>query len=291
MAVPPLRALLSRIPRSARMLVLPLAFLVAFFAIPLALVFAASLMTRGHPLVWQLEGSAYLRLLNPLYLDVFLRSVLIAGGATLTCLLCGFPLAYFIVRQPAGRRRFLYFLVLIPLTANSLVLTYSWITLLRPQGFVDRALQALGWFGEGPFVLLYTPAAVFIGLVYWYLPFMVYPIYASLEKLDFTLAAAAADLGADRGHIFRRIILPLSLPGILTGSILVFIQCLCSFVVPDMLGGSKTLMIGNLIQQRFLSLPQDWPLGAAISLTLLALMAAGIYASSRAGGTAPGKSP
>lgn len=269
------------IPRAPRLLAAPVAFLAVFFFAPLALVFAASLMARGHPLEWTLDGSAYLRIFNPIYAGVFLRSLGIAAAATLGCILLGFPLAYFIVRQPRGRRQLLYFLVLIPLTANSLVLTYSWITILRPQGFLDLALQHLGWFGPGPFVLLYTPAAVLIGLIYWYLPFMVYPIYASLEKLDFTLAAAAADLGASRSQIFRRVVLPLSAPGILTGTILVFIQCLCSFVVPDMLGGSKTMMIGNLIQQRFLTLPQDWPLGAALSMSLLALLGAAIFFSFR----------
>jgi spermidine/putrescine transport system permease protein len=267
--------------KGLRLLTLPSLFLAVFFAAPLTLVLAASFMTRGHPIEWTWDGSAYIRMFNPIYLGVFFRSLGIAAVATLACLLLGFPLAYFIVRQPPARRRLLYFLVLIPLTANSLVLTYAWITLLRPQGFIDLALQKLGWFGPGPFVLLYTPAAVLIGLTYWYLPFMVYPIYASLEKLDFTLTAAAADLGASRAQIFRRVVLPLSAPGILTGTILVFIQCLCSFVVPDMLGGSKTLMLGNLVQQRFLTLPQDWPLGAAISISLLALLGAAIFFAMR----------
>jgi len=264
-----------------RLLAAPLAFLALFFAAPLALVLAASLAARGQPLDWAFSLGAYQRMLDPLFAGVFLRSAALAAAATLTCLLLGFPLAYFIVRQPPPRRRLLYFLVLIPLTANSLVLTYSWITILRPQGFLDLALQSLGWFGPGPFVLLYTPAAVFLGLTYWYLPFMVYPIYASLEKVDFTLSAAAADLGATRRQTFLRIILPLSTPGILAGSMLVFIQCLCAFVVPDMLGGSKTLMIGSLIQQRFLTLPQDWPLGAAISITLLALIGAAVFLTLR----------
>lgn len=267
--------------KSLRLLALPFGFLAIFFIAPLVLVLAASLMARGQPIEWTLDGGAYLRLFNPVYLGVLLRTVGIAAAATLVCLLLGFPLAYFIVRQPPARRRLLYFFVLIPLTANSLVLTYAWITILRPQGFVDLALRNLGWFGPGPFALLYTPAAVLIGLIYWYLPFMVYPIYASLEKLDLTLTAAAADLGASRGQIFRRVILPLSAPGIVTGTILVFIQCLCSFVVPDMLGGSKTLMLGNIIQQRFLTLPQDWPLGAAISVSLLVLLGAAIFFSLR----------
>lgn len=267
--------------KALRLLAGAVGFLTVFFAAPLALVLAASLASRGQPLDWSWDGGAYLRLFDPLYAGIFLRSALLSTAATLACLAFGFPLAYFIIRLPPAWRRLLYFLVLIPLTANSLVLTYSWITILRPQGFLDLALQHLGWFGPGPFVLLYTPAAVWIGLTYWYLPFMVYPIYASLEKLDFTLCAAAADLGASRRHIFLRIILPLSSPGILTGCMLVFIQSLCSFVVPDMLGGSKTLMIGSLIQQRFLTLPQDWPLGAAISITLLILIGAAVFFSLR----------
>ncbi|MDX6766975.1 MAG: ABC transporter permease [Candidatus Methylacidiphilales bacterium] len=262
-----------------RLLALPLAFLAVFFAIPFGIIAVASFMSRGNPLEWTPDLSAYGRVMDPLLIKVFFRSVFIASGATASCLAFGFPLAWFIVRQPPSRRRFLYFLVMIPLTANSLVLTYSWIAILRQQGFMDRFLQSLGWFGEGPFVLLYSTPAVFLGLTYWYLPFMVYPIYASLEKLDFTLAAAAADLGAGRWETLRRIILPLAAPGILTGCTLVFIQTFCSFVVPDMLGGGKVDMIGNIIQKRFLSLPQDWPLGAALSMALLALIGGALFLS------------
>jgi spermidine/putrescine transport system permease protein len=120
--------------------------------------------------------------------------------------------------------------------------------------------------------LLYTPAAVLIGLVYWYLPFMVYPLYASLEKVDYSLLDAAYDLGASRWHAFRSVLLPLVMPGVATGCLLVFIESLGAFVVPDLLGGAKSMMLGNLIQQRFLSTPQDWPLGAAVAVSLLVVM-------------------
>ncbi|MBI3659345.1 ABC transporter permease, partial [Candidatus Acetothermia bacterium] len=139
----------------------------------------------------------------------------------------------------------------------------------------DSLLHALG-FAE-PISLLYTPTAVVIGLVYWYLPFMVYPIYGSIEKFDFTLIEAAHDLGATRFQAFRKVLLPLTMPGVMAGSLLVFISALGTFVVPALLGGDKTLMWGNLIQQRFLSTPQDWPLGAALSLAMMLFMSVGIW--------------
>ena len=164
--------------------------------------------------------------------------------------------------------------MLLPLWTNSLVLTYSWMILLREQGILEMLWQALGW--KIPSIL-YTPAAVVIGLVYWYLPFMVYPIYASIEKFDFTLIDAAHDLGATRFQAFRKVLLPLTMPGVAAGSLLVFITSLGAFVVPALLGGDKQLMLGNLIQQRFLSTPQDWPLGAALSLAMMLIMGLGIW--------------
>jgi spermidine/putrescine transport system permease protein len=202
--------------------------------------------------------------------------VALALVATVLCLLLGYPLAYYIARQSARTRRVLYFMVLLPLWANSLVLIYAWMVLLRPSGVVEQLLLAFGWAGEEPLSLLYTPAAVVIGLVYWYLPFMVYPLYAVIEKFEFDLLDAAYDLGATRGQAFRRILLPLTMPGVVAGALLVFVESLSAFVVPELLGGAKSMMIGNLVQQRFLSLPQDWPLGAALALVLLALVGAAL---------------
>jgi spermidine/putrescine transport system permease protein len=251
------------------------AWLTLFFLLPLFIVAVISLMRPGAPVEWTLDGGAWSRLLDPLHLRIVTRSVELAVAATLLCLLLGYPLAYYIARRPPRLRRVLYFLVLIPLWANSLILIYAWMVLLRPNGVLEQLLRALGFGGEEPIAMLYTNGAVLIGLVYWYLPFMIYPLYAAIEKLDFTLLDAARDLGATRWQQLTRVLLPLTRAGVVTGCLLVFIESLGAFVVPDLLGGAKSMMLGNLIQQRFLSVPQDWPLGAAIAGALLAAMAIG----------------
>jgi spermidine/putrescine transport system permease protein len=251
-------------------------WLTLFFLIPLFIIAIISLMRAGAPVDWRLDGSVYVRLLDPLYLNVVTRSFLLAFCTTGVCLMLGYPLAYHIARQPAGRRQVLYLMVLVPLWANSLVLIYAWMVLLRPNGVFDQILHGLGLGGDTPIRLLYTPGAVMVGLVYWYLPFMVYPLYAAIEKFDFRMLEAAYDLGATRVQAFWRVLLPLTWPGVVTGSLLVFIESLGAFVVPDLLGGAKTLMLGNLIQQRFLSIPQDWPQGAALALVLLLVIGLGL---------------
>jgi spermidine/putrescine transport system permease protein len=256
---------------------------VLFFGLPLLIVALISLMAPGTPVEWRLDGSSFARLLDPIHLTVLGRSLALALAATAISFVLGYPLAYYIARRPRhGVRRVLYFMVLIPLWANSLVLIYAWMVLLRPNGVIEQWLRALGLVtGDAPLAWLYTPAAVIVGLVYWYLPFMVYPLYAVLEKFDFRLLEAAYDLGASRLQAFRRVLWPLTRVGALTGAVLVFIESLGAFVVPDLLGGAKSMMLGNLIQQRFLSVPQDWPLGAALTLVLLGLMAVGFIAVQR----------
>lgn len=245
------------------------AWLTLFFVAPLLIIVLISFMRAGAPVEWTLDGAGYARLVDPLHLTILVRSVVLAAAATLLCLVLGYPLAYYIARRAPPLRRLLYFMVLVPLWANSLVLIYAWMVLLRPNGVFDQLLHWFGIVGEAPLSMLYTPWAVLLGLAYWYLPFMVYPLYASLEKFDFTLLEAAHDLGASRWTAFRRVLWPLTLPGIFTGCLLVFVQSLGAFVVPDLLGGAKSMMLGNLIQQRFLSVPQDWPLGAAVAVALL----------------------
>lgn len=249
------------------------AWLTLFFVAPLAIIALMSLMRPGAPVEWVLDGSAWARLLEPLHAEILLRSVLLAVAATVVCLLIGYPLAWYIARRPPGARRVLYFMVLIPLWANSLILIYAWMVLLRPNGIFEHVLRAIGFGGEEPLTMLYTPGAVLVGLVYWYLPFMVYPLYVQIEKFDFALLDAARDLGATRWQLLTRVLLPLTSAGIATGCLLVFIESLAAFVVPELLGGAKSMMLGNLIQQRFLSVPQDWPLGAAVATALLAFMA------------------
>ncbi len=269
--------------RPAWLLAPGVCWLAALFVAPLALVVAMSFARRGAPVEWVFDPTAWGRALDPVLVSIVTRSLGLGLWATAVCAVVGFPLTYFIVRRPPRLRSMLYFLVLIPLTANSLVLVYSWIVLLRPTGLVEQALRGLGLVDEGIFSILYTPVAVLIGLTYWYLPFMVYPLYASMERFDFRLFDAAADLGAGRVRILVRVLLPQALPGLATGCLLVFVQAFCSFVVPDLLGGAKTMMVGNFIQQRFLNLPQDWPLGAAVALVMMAFLGGVIWLANRSG--------
>jgi spermidine/putrescine transport system permease protein len=274
--------------RAVGVLVPPAAWLTLLFLGPLGVIALISLMMPGAPIEWTIDGSAYQRLLDPIYLGVLWRSLSLAVMATVLCLVLGYPLAYFIARRPPRLRRVLFFLVLVPLWTNSLVLIYGWMVMLRPNGAFDQLLQALGFGGGEPLTILYTPAAVILGLVYWYLPFMLYPLYASIEKFDFRLLEAARDLGAGGVAVLVRVLLPLTLPGIATGCLLVFVEALGAFVVPDLLGGAKSMMLGNLVQQRFLSVPQDWPMGAAAAMLMLMLLLVGMLWASRVGGSRRG---
>jgi spermidine/putrescine transport system permease protein len=244
------------------------ALLGALFLAPLGIILAYSLLTRGpyggvfSPLTWE----NYSRLADPLYAAILWRSLLYAVIATAVCVILGFPLALFIARS--GRRRNLYLaLVIVPFWTSFLVRTYAWMFLLRDTGLINSALLALGVIRE-PLTLLYTPFAVILGLVYGYLPFMVLPVYATLERLDKSLLEASADLGASPRATLIHVIVPLSKPGIVAGSTLVFISCLGAYLTPDLLGGGKTIMIGNLVQNQFTT-ARDWPFGAALSLVLM----------------------
>jgi spermidine/putrescine transport system permease protein len=241
-----------------------------FFGAPLLIVIAYSLLTRGNyggvEQPWTLES--YTRFFDPLYGTVLLRSFLMAATATLLCALLGFPLALFISR--AGKHKSLYLqLVILPFWTSFLVRTYAWLFLLRDTGLINTALQKLGLIHD-PLPLLYNDGAVLLGLVYGYLPFMVLPVYAILEKLDPALLDAAADLGARPLRALFRVTLPLAKPGLIAGSILVFVPCLGAYLTPDLMGGGKTVMIGNLIQNQFTT-ARDWPFGSAASLILMAI--------------------
>jgi spermidine/putrescine transport system permease protein len=238
---------------------------------PLAIVCAYSGLTRGAyggvSLPWTWEN--YARLFDSLYASILLQSLLMAAAATALCLLLGFPLALFLSR--AKERRGLYlFLVILPFWTSFLVRTYAWLFLLRDTGLVNTALQALGLIHD-PLPLLYNSGAVLLGLVYGYLPFMILPLYATLERLDPALLEAAADLGAKPSSVLLRVVIPLSAPGIRAGSILVFIPCVGAFLTPDLMGGGKTVMIGNLVQNQFTT-ARDWPFGSAVSLALMAIV-------------------
>lgn len=252
------------------------AITLVLFLAPLGIVLVYSALTRGayggfsEP--WTLES--YTRLIDPLYLVILLRSFWIATASTVGCLLLGFPLALFIARS--GRRKNLYLsLVILPFWTSFLVRTYAWMFLLRDTGLINATLQKLGLIHD-PLPLLYNNGAVIAGLVYSYLPFMVLPLYATLERLDKSLLEAAADLGARPWQAMWRVVVPLCAPGIRAGSVLVFIPCLGAYLTPDLLGGGKSVMVGNLIQNQFTS-ARDWPFGSALSLVLMGIVMALLF--------------
>lgn len=202
------------------------------------------------------------------YLIIALRSVGIAGLTTLITLLIGFPVAVWLAMQPAHRRGLLIFLITVPFWANLLIRTYAWILLLRNTGVINNSLLGMGVIHE-PLQLLYTDGAVLLGLVYTYAPFVVLPIYATLEKMDIRLLEAAQDLYAGRVRTLRKVVLPIAKPGILAGAILTFVPCLGAMIAPELLGGGTRMMLGNLIFRQF-SDARNWPFGAALSLVLMA---------------------
>jgi len=241
------------------------------FLAPLLIIAAYSFLTRGtyggQGAPWTVEN--YTRLADSLYTVILARSFWIAGLSTLFCLLLAFPLALFIAQS--GRRKNLYLhLVMLPFWTSFLVRTYAWMFLLRDTGLVNTVLQWTGVISE-PLPLLYNEAAVVLGLVYGYLPFMVLPIFSVLDRLDKALLEAASDLGATPWKSVWLVTIPLSMPGIVGGCVLVFIPCLGAYLTPDLLGGGKSIMIGNLVQSQFTS-ARDWPFGSAISLVLMALV-------------------
>ncbi len=206
--------------------------------------------------------------LNSAYLMIFWRSFVLALATTVLCLLIGFPTAYYIAMQPPKRKNLLVFLVTIPFWTNLLIRTFCWILMLRDNGIINNILMGIGLTHE-PLALLYTNGAILIGLVYTYIPFLVLPVYATVEKFDLRLLEAAHDLYANRRQLMRWIILPLAMPGIIAGSLLVFVPSLGAFIAPNLLGGGKKLMIGSMIQLQFAS-SRNWPFGSAAALILMA---------------------
>lgn len=240
------------------------------FAIVLKISFAtAQLSVPPYGPPFTLENYAAL-LRDNLYLQAYLGSLRIAFVATLIALLLGYPMAYAIARAPSRWRTVLLLLVVLPFWTSFLIRIYAWMGLLRPSGLINHALISLGVISE-PLKLINTDAAVYLGIVYAYLPFMVLPLYARLEKLDPALLEAAADLGARPYSAFWRITVPLSMPGVIAGSLLVFVPALGEFVIPELLGGPDTLMIGKVLWSAFFT-TRDWPLSAAVAMTLVALL-------------------
>ncbi|HXF92189.1 MAG TPA: ABC transporter permease [Nitrospiraceae bacterium] len=251
-----------------------LCWAVLFFFVPLLIVLAVSFASRGTygGVLWTFSLTNYVNLLHPLYFRIFGRSIFFAAVTTALCLVLGFPLAYYIARLPRRRQGLWLVLVLIPFWTNFLVRTYAWMFILRTEGVINKLLMGAGLI-DAPIELLYSDAAVLLGLVYGYLPFMVLPLYAAVERLDPALVEAACDLYASRWSVFRRVVLPLTKPGVIAGCLLVFMPSLGAFITPDLLGGARSMMVGNLIQHEYLVV-RDWPLGSALSFVLMGVLIA-----------------
>lgn len=272
------------------LLVIPtLIFMIGMLIIPLILTLVVSFGQRSTNggVIFSFSLNNYIRLLGftndcpagvktcftSLYLDILWRSLTLGFNTTVLDILLAFPLAYFIARvHPRWRNTFL-FLVLVPMWTNFVIRVYAWMMILRQQGVINSLLGALAGLFHVPFTplnMLYTPGAVLVGMVYEFLPFMILPIYTSLEKIDNSLYEAAADLGASPFRTFLRVTLPLAMPGVVAGTILVFIPVMGTFIVSDLLGGSQVILVGNLIQRQFLD-ARDPTFGSAASLVLMFL--------------------
>jgi spermidine/putrescine transport system permease protein len=246
-----------------------LLYLALFIIVPLGLVILLSFMTRGPygNVVYKFNIENYLRLIDPIYFRVLVDSLAIAAGTTVASILIGYPLAYFIARSPERQRSLLLFLILIPFWTNFIIRAYAWIMILRSEGLLNNFLIGIHLI-SAPLDILDTPTAVMIGMLYEFLPFMILPLYTSLEKIEHSQLEAAADLGARPWRAFLRITLPLSVPGMVAGTILTFIPAMGLFVIPDLMGGAKSVLVGNLIRNQFLT-ARNWPFGAAASMVLL----------------------
>ena len=246
-------------------------WLVLFLVLPLVLVIGISVLQRngygGVELVPSAE--AYKSLISADYLKVFGSSFLLSIETTVICLLIGYPFAYIIANSSEKIKPFLVLLLMLPFWINSMIRIYGWNTLLRSSGIINHMLISIGVI-EIPVEMLYTDGAVLLGMVYDLLPFTVLPIYTSIEKLDSSLIEAAKDLYCNKRHVFTRVILPLTMPGVFAGSIQTFIPSLGLFYIADMMGGAKTMYIGNLIKNQFMS-ARNWPLGAALSIILIVI--------------------
>ncbi len=247
-------------------------WLALFALVPNLLVLLTSLMQQGDSELvrLQLTFENYLTLLDTAYIKIFIHSLYLAGTCTLLCLMIGYPFAYILARMHSRHKALLLLLVIIPFWTSSLIRTYAIVAIIKTQGILNSLLIALNIIHQ-PLHILYSGTAVLIGLVYNLLPFMILPLYANIEKLDARLIDAARDLGANKVRVFIKIILPLTLSGILAGSMLVFLPAISMFYIPDLLGGAKTMLVGNLIENQFLA-ARNWPVGSAVGVVLTLLM-------------------
>ncbi|MCR9496006.1 spermidine/putrescine ABC transporter permease PotB [Vibrio alginolyticus] len=258
-------------------------WLTLFVLVPNVMIIGTSFLTRDEANLIEMTFTFdnYLRLLDPLYAKVLMHSFYMAIVATLLCLVIGYPFAYIVAKMPEKWRPFMLFLVIVPFWTNSLIRTYGLKIVLGTQGILNKSLMAMEIIDK-PLRVMYTETAVMIGLVYILLPFMILPLYSAIEKLDNTYIEAAKDLGADKLQTITKVILPLTMPGIIGGCLLVLLPALGMFYISDLLGGAKNLLIGNVIKSQVLN-ARDWPFGAATSIALTFAMAVMLYAYYRAG--------
>ncbi|KAB2824719.1 MULTISPECIES: spermidine/putrescine ABC transporter permease PotB [Aliivibrio] len=258
-------------------------WLLLFVFIPNVMIIGTSFLTRDEANLIEMTFTMdnYLRLFDPLYAKVLWHSFYMAIVATLICLVVGYPFAYIVAKMPERWRPFMLFLIIVPFWTNSLIRTYGLKIVLGTQGILNKSLIAMDIIDK-PLRIMYTESAVMIGLVYILLPFMILPLYSAIEKLDGTYLEAARDLGANKLQTLWKIVLPLTMPGIIGGCLLVLLPALGMFYISDLLGGAKNLLIGNVIKSQVLN-ARDWPFGAATSIALTLAMALMLYAYYRAG--------
>lgn len=251
-------------------------WLLLFFVIPLLIVLGVSFSKRSLLGVVELEFNLrnYARVFDPNapYFFIFLRSLGLASINTILCLLIGYPFAFFIARQTPQWQKILIFLVMVPFWTNFLIRTYSLMFIIRDTGLINTLLMNMGLIDQ-PWQILFTPTAVRLGMLYGYLPFAVLPLYASIEQLDFNYVQAAQDLGAGPVRVFLRVMLPLTMPGVVAAGIITFIPAVGDFITPDLLGGGNTFLIGNVLQQQFMTV-RDWPFGSAMGIVLMTMVLA-----------------
>lgn len=254
-----------------------LGWLGLFMVVPCAIVFFFSFFERGTygGIEYHFTLDNFRRTLDPLYLSILLDSGRIAALATLLALLIAYPAAYAISLAPRRRQSVYLFLAILPFWSNYLIRTYAWMVLLNREGLINRALASLGVI-DAPLPMLYNEFAVVTGLVYNYVPFVILAVYASVSRIDPALREASEDLGAGAVRTFLRVTLPLTVPGVVAGCVFVFVLSIGNFITPDLLGGGRFLMVGNLIYDQFLT-ARDWPFGASLSMLLIGIMMALLF--------------
>ncbi len=258
--------------KTTKLFTLPMIlFVIAFVVLPLIYVFVLSFLSRD--VLWGVSNEFtfdnYIKILDPVYLNTFATSFQLAICTTFLAILIGYPFGYFMGRLPTKKRKLVSMLIIVPFWTNALVRIYGWMVIMRADGVINTLLINLGLI-DRPLKLLYSYGAVLVGMVYSLLPFMILPVYSSVEKMDWSLVEASRDLGASSWKAFWTVTFKLTLPGLLSGFVLVFVPSIGLFFISDLLGGSKILLVGNLIKNQLLQ-ARDWPFGAALAVVMMAM--------------------